>query len=225
MKMTLSLLLAMIASLLCISSLANARLVARLIEDSQISDTPDGGSVCALAKGEEVTVIQWGQYAQVQFGQISGYVRSSSLSKATLKESFETPLRGKINADGVSMRLRPDTDSQIVAQLKNGADIEVIESANSYFLVKCGKSRGYVMQGYCDVPDYAGPSYPTLRMGCEGSQVLNLQRALIERGFLSGDPSPTYGSTTREAVKSFEEANGLNADGIADSTVQTLLFG
>ena len=64
------------------------------------------------------------------------------------------------------------------------------------------------------VPDV--PVKPTLRRGCKGDAVVQLQNELVRRGYdigpcgVDGD----YGRATEAAVKNFQRDNGLAADGI-----------
>lgn len=55
----------------------------------------------------------------------------------------------------------------------------------------------------------------TLHMGSRGSSVKTLQRALISLGYLSGAADGIYGTKTYLAVKAFQKAAGLTADGQA----------
>lgn len=55
------------------------------------------------------------------------------------------------------------------------------------------------------------------------SQVKQLQKALIGLGFLTGKADGVYGSKTREAVRSFQKACGLGADGSAGPDTMTAL--
>ena len=55
------------------------------------------------------------------------------------------------------------------------------------------------------------------------AQVKQLQQALIGLGFLSGKADGSYGSKTREAVRSFQKAYGLGADGSAGPDTMTAL--
>ena len=58
-------------------------------------------------------------------------------------------------------------------------------------------------------------TYSTLRKGDQGRDVETLQRALAQLGFLSGAQDGNFGTGTETAVKNFQSANGLDADGIA----------
>lgn len=62
----------------------------------------------------------------------------------------------------------------------------------------------------------AAEELPTLRMGCKGMYVTELQEMLKKRGYtLKADG--IFGSKTEEAVKAFQADNGLLVDGIVGS--------
>lgn len=54
----------------------------------------------------------------------------------------------------------------------------------------------------------------TLRVGSKGDDVRNLQTMLTERGFDLGTVDGHFGGLTLSAVKDFQTANGLTADGV-----------
>lgn len=68
-------------------------------------------------------------------------------------------------------------------------------------------------------------SLSTLRRGNQGSEVLVLQQYLADLGYLSTAPDGQFGSGTERAVKLFQEANGLTADGIAGVGTLSILYG
>ena len=51
-----------------------------------------------------------------------------------------------------------------------------------------------------------------------------LTQALAELGYLSGAADGNFGTGTQTAVKKFQEAKGLDADGIAGKMTQEALF-
>ena len=57
----------------------------------------------------------------------------------------------------------------------------------------------------------------TLRRGDESNAVKALQQRLISLGYLSGTADGVFGAQTYRAVKEFQRANALSADGIAGS--------
>lgn len=66
---------------------------------------------------------------------------------------------------------------------------------------------------------------PTLKLNSTGEEVRSMQRRLIELGYLKeGADDAQYGKGTQNAVKAFQAANGLGADGAAGPKTLTLLF-
>lgn len=63
----------------------------------------------------------------------------------------------------------------------------------------------------------------TVPRGSAGSQVRYLQQALIGLGYLSGSADGKYGSQTTEAVRDYQRAYGLRADGSAGPDTMTSL--
>lgn len=66
--------------------------------------------------------------------------------------------------------------------------------------------------------------YEPLTLGDESNDVLAMQTRLAELSFLTAEYGGVYGEVTAEAVKAFQEKNGLEATGNADETTLTLLF-
>jgi hypothetical protein len=63
-------------------------------------------------------------------------------------------------------------------------------------------------------PAVVVPTTP-LKPGDTGTDVVQLQHALAQAGFSPGKADGDYGAATTQAVKSFQSANGLTADGVA----------
>lgn len=57
--------------------------------------------------------------------------------------------------------------------------------------------------------------FATSRRGSSGSEVRQIQEKLKRWGYYNGSVDGIYGSKTEAAVKKFQKANGLTADGIA----------
>ncbi len=62
------------------------------------------------------------------------------------------------------------------------------------------------------VPDASAASY---KRGSTGDTVSAIQQRLSDWGYYEGSVDGVYGSRTEEAVKAFQEKNGLTADGVA----------
>lgn len=66
-------------------------------------------------------------------------------------------------------------------------------------------------------------TYTTLRYGSTGTAVVSLQKQLASYGFYTGPLDSKFGPATLSAVKAFQKATGLMADGIAGQTTQKTL--
>lgn len=71
----------------------------------------------------------------------------------------------------------------------------------------------------------AAPAGAVMREGDTGQNVYLLQEALFELGYYTGRVDGRFGADTTQAVKAFQAANGLSADGIAGSGTQSRLYG
>ena len=72
--------------------------------------------------------------------------------------------------------------------------------------------------------DVADSEYKNLNPGDRGEAVLKLQRRLVELGYANGNPNGQYGNATISAVKLYQQANGLDADGLASAWLQRTLY-
>ena len=74
-------------------------------------------------------------------------------------------------------------------------------------------------------PDPSAPTpEPILRTGSRGQEVKDLQGRLQALGYYTGEIDGQFGAMTKEAVISFQKANGLDADGMVGSETKSLLF-
>ena len=67
------------------------------------------------------------------------------------------------------------------------------------------------------------PTVGTLKSGASGSEVRALQQRLKDLGFYSGKVDGKFGAGTEQAVKAFQKASGLKADGAAGSKTMAAL--
>lgn len=71
----------------------------------------------------------------------------------------------------------------------------------------------------------AATKYATLEFGSRGSDVLKLQKALLELGFNPNGTDGKFGRGTETAVKAYQAARGLEVDGKAGTLTLTMLYG
>ncbi|WP_075207342.1 peptidoglycan-binding domain-containing protein [Archangium violaceum] len=71
----------------------------------------------------------------------------------------------------------------------------------------------------------AGGATPTLKQGATGASVTNLQKRLAQHGFNPGAADGQFGPKTTAAVKAFQRAKGLVADGVVGPKTWSKLNG
>ena len=72
-------------------------------------------------------------------------------------------------------------------------------------------------------PSLPSPA-PVLGRNDKGQRVIELQARLADLGYYSGELDGDFGGGTERAVKAFQQANGLDADGYVGERTETLLF-
>jgi len=70
----------------------------------------------------------------------------------------------------------------------------------------------------------ANPDYGTVEAGDQNDTVVQIQDCLVQMGYLD-DITGTYDEATVAAVKAFQSANGLKADGKCGPLTLQVLFG
>ncbi len=200
-----------------------------------------------LRNGDKVTVTGStdGWYAISNDGG-TGYVSSAYITKSDGSETTSTPggdedAEGYVIASALNVRSGPGTNYNILGKLYSGDLVEILGSSNGWYKIVYDSGEGYVSAEYVQKgapPDDIPPSTndmlnkdldidTTLKVGSTGSKVKDLQTALNIQGFYSGAIDGVYDSAVQSAVKAFQKAAGLDADGIAGNytlaTVYTLL--
>ena len=78
---------------------------------------------------------------------------------------------------------------------------------------------------WAEVIDASEPTpEPALSNGSQGEKVEKLQKRLQALGYYTGEIDGQFGPGTREAVVAFQKNNGLDADGLAGTETQGILF-
>ena len=135
---------------------------------------------------------------------------------------------GYITASSLNMRKSANTESKVVTVLHNGEKVTIQGKSGSWYKVKYKSYTGYVSKNYVSKSSSSSSSSSTssgssakvstgstLRKGSSGSNVKNLQSKLKKLGYYSGTIDGDYGTGTENAVKKFQKAKGLSADGVA----------
>ncbi len=153
----------------------------------------------------------------------------------------------KTTVGGVNVRKEAKSSSAIWGRVNSGMvfgySAAVQSGSYTYYLVRTSVGQGYIRSDVtvlCDANGVVNPTltpnpgtpsdpttttYPTLRLGSTGADVTRLVTALKQKGYYVGDVIDSYTSAVRSAVIAFQQANGLEVDGIAGQKTQSALYG
>ena len=148
-------------------------------------------------------------------------------------------------SESVNLRERPGTDSKVLKLVPMGYEVEIREKYGEWTKVVFEGTVGYVKNEYIEVTrSKAGGSAAkgaspaggsanksggegsaaknaaesgALRYGDEGDAVKELQRLLSEKGIYEGPINGKFGPMTEEAVFRYQEAAGIERDGVVGS--------
>ena len=161
------------------------------------SPVPSGRGLREGDSGESVYILQARLFELGYYtGRIDGRFTAETTAAVTAFQAANN-----LAADGIAGR----------------GTLNALESGNA---IAAGQAQGNGVQ-----QPSQNTSLSTLRRGDESSEVLVLQQYLKNLGYLSAEPDGQFGSATERAVKLFQEANGLTADGIAGKGTLSILYG
>ena len=120
-------------------------------------------------------------------------------------------------------RFTEETKQAVIAfQMANGLAADGIAGKGTQNMLKSDRAIPAGGSGQIEITPQTTLS--TLRRGDENAEVMVLQQYLLNLGYLSTEPDGQFGSGTERAVKLFQEANGLTADGVAGKGTLAILY-
>lgn len=130
--------------------------------------------------------------------------------------------------EGQTVRLRssPSTSASVVINIPYATAVQAEYYNSNWYYVSYGNNTGYMMSSFLTTSLPSGEygftpylggtgSSDNLRLGQSSTRVANLKRMLSQLGYYSGSITNSFDEATENAVKSFQRAKGLTADGIA----------
>ena len=136
---------------------------------------------------------------------------------------FKSAVDGKFGRDTTSaLKAFQEANGLTADGVAGRATYEILFSDNA--LVKGTTPTPVPVQATEAEAEESAETWPKLQKNSAGNDVAQLQEALIELGYLKGKADGTYGDKTAAAVKAFQKANGLTADGTAGEETQKVLY-
>lgn len=137
--------------------------------------------LATMPHGTQVTLLEQGEWCRVQYGTLSGYVKGEYL-RVQEDEVEETPpaaqTRGTATvalsdeSQTLNLRAAPTLGSAVLARLRHGQVLTVLERYESWTYVQTGTIEGYVSNDYIIYDADGGMAQPEQpeQAGTEGAQ-------------------------------------------------------
>ncbi|MBQ9251361.1 MAG: peptidoglycan-binding protein [Clostridia bacterium] len=181
------------------------------------------GTLHSGMKGEEVKTMQIALIAQGYLGGTPDGIFGTNTEKAVKKFQRANQLKADGLAGAKTLEMlyqKAGGAGQTSATPANDSGSAAAAPAASTTTTATTATAGNAAGGLF------GGDYTTLRQGATGSRVVALQKQLIALGYLKGNADGKYGKQTAQAVKAFQKANKLTADGLAgNKTLRALEMG
>ena len=183
----------------------------------------DSALLGTLGKGVKVSVVALttdGKWAQIELNGKSGWCALSALEVEQEKDPLEGYVKETFGATVVTTNAyfyekTPENGVKIAI----GTDVTVGAYNATWAYVKHGDQYGFIR-----ISDLSRASFSALSKSSSGSAVSTLEKALLAMGYFDAIPDTTYDSNTEAAVKLFQAACGLTADGNAGEGLQRVLY-
>ncbi len=182
----------------------------------QTQTQPASGGYIKLKRGDEGDLVRAMQNALVKLGYLSkadgvyGDGTRSAVKRFQQAQGLEV--------DGIAGQ---DTQARLFAAAAGVTQAPIITQAPVVTATPVPVVTAIPAPVVTETP--APSSYIKLKRGDEGDLVRAMQNALVKLGYLS-KADGVYGDGTRSAVKRFQQAQGLEVDGIAGQDTQARLF-
>lgn len=245
--------LAIVLALLCCTALAESYPFAAVTNaDTNMRRTPNSNQsnvIARIPEGDSITVLgASGNFYRIEYAGQTGYIFKKYAEKSTGTTSDGSsvftatgyPYR-TVATDDVSLRKTRSTSARKLASINEGDTVTVLGLNGSWANVTFDGQTGWCLSKYLRLativeataepssaptlnPGEDASSYQVLQSGSDGNQVMALQEALIELGYLKGTADGVYGSGTAQAVMAFQRMNDYPITGVVDANLQAFLF-
>ena len=199
------------------------------------------GKLVRITKTYTVSGVTW-YYITVNVGSYTykGYVRSDMMTTITEDEynkgggnsndsagDQETIGMIRVTGNNVSLRYQPSTSANRVGTANTGDCFYYVDTVDGWFQTKTGYwiSKDYAkvmtdaeVEAYIKNNGGSGDTGSSYTLGSTGSTVTYIQTALTSLKYYTREITGHYGKYTREAVRAFQRANNLTADGVCGPT-------
>src|SRR6476620_4369251 len=150
----------------------------------------------------------------------------AKVSEATSKTLADWGKLGLVRANGAPYPRPSDRATLFAPAGTNGPAFLVLNNFRAILHYNVAKSYALAVGHLSDRLRGEGPfvhSWPTDETHLSFDQRMELQRLLVAKGLMTGDPDGVIGPATLEALKTYQRANKLPVDGFPSQTLLQML--
>ena len=150
----------------------------------------------------------------------------AKVSEATAKTLADWGKLGLVRANGAPYPRPSDRATLFAPAGTNGPAFLVLNNFRAILHYNVAKSYALAVGHLSDRLRGEGPfvhSWPTDETHLSFDQRMELQRLLVAKGLMTGDPDGVIGPATLEALKTYQRANKLPVDGFPSQTLLQML--
>ncbi len=140
-------------------------------------------------------------------------------SSAKVETAFGYPY-ASYTYEAVNLRAKPSVNAEKVLVIPEGARITVLKNTGTWVVVEYNNAVGYVSNKYVAIKIPGG----TVWKDADATDTKLVQQRLKDLGYYQGSVDGAFGDQTAAAIRSFQSAAGLKADGVAGENTIRLLF-
>ncbi len=144
-------------------------------EDASLVGKMPGDSACEIISTE-------GEWTLIESGDVKGYVKSEYLISGKEAREYAKDLVTTVaSCTTITLRVRqePTTESEIVALMAEGEELEVIENLGDWIKVNVDDEEGYISADYVDIEDKL-PTAMTMSEVQYGQGVSDVRVSLVQ---------------------------------------------
>ncbi|MBE5807800.1 MAG: hypothetical protein E7317_05620, partial [Clostridiales bacterium] len=173
-----------------------------------------------LKKGRQVSLISTsGDWAYIMLNGNYGYCKLSALTEYDpIKGYTVETFSATVVRNGVEFYKSASTES-VHTSIPIGTDVTVTAFTSDWAYVQYSGTVGFIQTA-----DLSRQQFASLSTGSTGSSVSTLEKALLLMGYFDLAPDATFDTETQNAVNRFQQAMGRTVNGVADQSMQRVLF-
>ena len=175
-----------------------------------------------LKKGQIVNVIQVQDgWAYIELSGHYGFCAAKGISTDDSEVPSGFKLAGNVPATVISTEARVYASASSASEsvsVKIGAEVTVYAYSENWACVVQNGNYGFIPIKLLSKKEYEA-------IDGDGSALQTLLKALLAGGYYDAVPSTSYNAAAIAAIKRFQSACGLEQTGVADQTLQRILYG